>query len=393
MLGGLLTLCLVALADVLLSRSIAGLRALLFVVLTGTSCLMMTGLPELLAPDIPAQGVLILKASLGPLCGAIALTYLGLWLGVLAEDRIIDRLLVGGAYAMVLSTVILAAAASQAPLLAFIPLLTVTAAATAIPIVLAVLASLRSMYLGDPLAKWMVLACVLLAGMVAGLYARGLQLEGLGWDAWALTALCTVAYFVLVMGLAMQRNRMNQQLESAAGLTNKGEDAATGLPTGSVFLSKIDDAFWRSARRQGECTVVCLNMRNLYELGEQAGHGVEQQILSAMAARIRRAVGFRCIVGLYHPRCFVVVISAIKQQYMVLKALQRLQQMIVHPLNVTGRDQARHTFVPKVGFGVVTVLASKAVPSAVLDAAERKALGTDATAAPTVEDTEAVTTI
>jgi len=77
-----------------------------------------------------------------------------------------------------------------------------------------------------------------------------------------------------------------------------------------VLLAKVDDALWRAERAHAQCTAVACTLRNLYSMSEAAGHTVDQQILSAMAARLRRAVGFRYVVGLYHPRCFVVVISA-----------------------------------------------------------------------------------
>ena len=58
--------------------------------------------------------------------------------------------------------------------------------------------------------------------------------------------------------------------------------------------------------------VAAVSIANLYELGEVAGHGIDQQILTALMARIRRIVGFRNVVGLYHPRCFVLVVSAVQ---------------------------------------------------------------------------------
>ena len=96
------------------------------------------------------------------------------------------------------------------------------------------------------------------------------------------------------------------------------------IDTGSALLAQIEHAFWRTAQLDGECTVVCLLVSNLYELAESAGPGLEHQILVTMSARIRRAAGFRCVVGLYHPRCFVVVLSTKKLNNEALDALTRL---------------------------------------------------------------------
>jgi GGDEF domain-containing protein len=141
-----------------------------------------------------------------------------------------------------------------------------------------------------------------------------------------------------------------------------------------VLLSKVDDAFWRSARLNTNCTVICLHLRNLYELSDDAGHLVDQQILSAMAARVRRAVGFRCVVGLYHPRCFVVVMSAVKQPKVIGKMSERLRTLMCKPLDVVGQNDVVHAFLPQFSVGAVTVTAANAIPAQVIDEAEQIAL-------------------
>jgi GGDEF domain-containing protein len=219
----------------------------------------------------------------------------------------------------------------------------------------------------------MTLACIFLAGMVLGLYAYRLTPARFDWSTMALTVFSTIGHFLVVTALAVRRNRQNRQLLRLAGLS-RGADPATGLPTGSVLLSKVDDAFWRSARRNGQCTVVCLHLSNLYQLGEQAGHSVDQQILSAVTARIRRAVGFRCVVGLYHPRCFVLVITGLQQESLVSRSLDRLKLVLSKPLSVVGLDEAFHVFTPRYQLGVVTVQAATADPISVVDEAERLSL-------------------
>ena len=153
--------------------------------------------------------------------------------------------------------------------------------------------------------------------------------------------------------------------------------SATGLPRGSVLLSKVDDAFWRSARLNASCTVICLHLHNLYDLGDAAGHMVDQQILSSMAARVRRAVGFRCVVGLYHPRCFVVVMSAVKQPKVMGKLSAHLRELLCQPLDVIGHNKSAHVFTPQVSVGLITVSAANAIPAQVIDEAEQLALATE----------------
>ena len=374
MLGGLLTLTAIAFADALFNRSVHAFRNLLFVVVAGTSCVVMTGLPEVFLPGIPDRVMMLLKASLGPLSGAVALNYLGVWLGGgMQEDLILHRITSWGSRTLLFSAVALALLATQVPSQDFHPLLLATAVTNMLAVVAGLVVAVRATALGDPLARWLVLACACLAAMTAGLYVRGLHIDGFGLGTWILTAAVSVAYFLRATVLVIMRIRQSRQLARLASL-KFGADPATGLPTGSVLLSKVEHAFWRTARFHGECTVVCLHLRNLYELGEAAGHGVEHQILAAMAARIRRAAGFRCVVGLYHPRCFVVVISADKRRRFVNMTVLRLRHLVADPLSVVGLDGARHEFTPLLGVGVVTLNPASADPLDAINEAERDAL-------------------
>jgi len=375
MLGGLLTLTSLSIADVVFNRSIGAVRNLLFVVITGTSAVLITGLPEVFFPGLPERLLMLLKASLGPLAGAMALNYLGNWLGGIREDVIVYRLTAWGGGAVFVAAIVLAGLAAQVAPADFRQLLLFTAAANMVPVLLALAAVIRAATLGDPLARWMVLACAGLAAMVTGLYLRGLDVPGFGLGTWIATAAVTVAYFLIASVLVIVRNRQTRQLARLAGL-QQGADPATGLPTGSTLLTKVEHAFWRTARFHGECTVVCLYLRNLYELGESAGRGAEHQILAAMAARIRRTAGFRCVVGLYHPRCFVVVISADKRREFVGLTVSRLRSLVAKPLIVVGQDDVRHHFAPRLGVGVVTLDAAGAKPMDALNEAERLAMAT-----------------
>ena len=83
---------------------------------------------------------------------------------------------------------------------------------------LAAIAAIRAAVLGDPLARWMVLACAFLAVMVCGLYLRGLNVEGFGLGTWILTAVSTVAYLLIVTVLVIVRTRHTRQLARLAGL-------------------------------------------------------------------------------------------------------------------------------------------------------------------------------
>lgn len=373
MLGGLLTIGTMALLDVVFSRSVAAWRGLVFTAVAGSSCVLLSGLPESIFPGLPVLPVLILKASLGPLSGAMVLVYLGQWLGTAAEDRLVHHTIVWGSVAMVLTAVIVTVLASLYSDSQSEEILMLAAAFNTLSVLLATLTAVRAAMLGDTMARSMVLACLFLVLSVGGLYSHQLVPSYVDLLLEAATAFSTVMFFLVMVGLGIRHNRRMHRLEQLAGLSHS-HDAATGLPQGSVLLTKVDDAFWRSARLNTNCTVICLHLNNLYELNEIAGHSVDQKILSAMAARIRRAVGFRCVVGLHHPRCFVVVLSAITQVRAGNDITDRLLALMCKPLEVEGINGIPHIFSPQFNLGAVTVHAADAVPVQVIDAAEQQAL-------------------
>jgi diguanylate cyclase (GGDEF)-like protein len=294
-------------------------------------------------------------------------------MGRAMEDPVVRLSIWLGVAAMVVAACVLAVLTLVSQPEDWRGLMSITAVINAMAVLPAAIAALRAVALGDRLAWGILGATVLLAFMVAGLYARALQVPNLGLGLWIPTALSTVAFFMVGTYLGLRRDRANRQLERLANLA-QGADPATGLPQRSTLLSKVDDAIWRSARMNQECTVICLHLQNLYELAEIAGHHADQQILSAMSARIRRSVGFRHVVGLYHPRCFVVVMSTYTQTRLVEKTMQRLRYLMVKPLQVRGLDDALHTFIPRFGFGIVAVTPDNADPAKLIDQAERLSL-------------------
>jgi GGDEF domain-containing protein len=373
MTGGIFAVLLLAVVDGLSRWSQGALRNLLFVLLTGASAVFMTGLPEVFFPDLSPRLLMMLKASLGPLAGAMAVYFLGAWLGGLREDRLVHRLTAWGGAAVFLMALVLALYASQVEPAGFQSLLWMAAGVNMVPVVIAMGVVTRSAALGDPLARWMSPAIACLALMVPGLYMRGLDLPGPSTGTWLLTAVATVAYFLIASVLVVLRTRQRKRLARLLRL-ELGADPATDLPTGSALLTLIEQDFWRTARLRGQTTVICLYLSNLYELAKSPVQGIEQQILANMAARIRRAAGFRCTVGLYHPRCFVVVLSTDRHNAHANQTVDDLRALVAQPLAVEGEWQASYTFKPRVGMGLLTINPARAKPVDVLNQAEQKAI-------------------
>lgn len=364
--GAIALLCLVALGDLFAQRSLASARGLAFIAMTGGASVWMSGLPGLLFPGLDPQIDLVLQASLGPLAGALALSYLGVWMCAGRDDPLTRWLVLLGSAAFVVATVVLALLASLGAGWSRTDVLLASAAVNLATVATAAFVSVRGAVLGDALARWMVVACACLALMVLGLYAHALGLSGLGLFAWVVTALATVAYFLIVIVLTIQRNReVRRMRQLASGLTTENFNIA--MPQGPQLIPRVADAIWRSERLERDCVVAAIVVRNLYELGDHLGHGVEAQILSVLAARIRRHVGFRNVVGLYHPRCFVLAVSPGQDPRRGELLVETLLRSLRDRVRVGPLDQ-RFDFWPSVGMGVVEL---KHHPLSALDAIHR----------------------
>ena len=312
MAGGLLTITLASLSDAALNRSAGAFMGATFVALLSLYAVLLCGLLQVFFPAIPELLKGLLAVALGPLCSTMALDYLGRWLSVKGEDECIARIIAWGTGSMAIATIALSLLGAIATPNDMASLLLVSAGACLLTIVLTGICAWRATWLGDPLAKWVAPSAVALTVTISGLYSQALHPGSLSLGQVAITAFSAVAYLLNIAWLSIVRTRQVKRLERLAGL-QIGIDPVTGLPTGSAFIAKVDDAFWRASRNGMACNVVCMHLHNLYELTDTAGHGVEQQIALAMSARIRRAVGFRCLVGLYHARCFIAVIQVPRQ--------------------------------------------------------------------------------
>lgn len=352
MLGALLTFFGASLADAIRNPTIAAWRALCFIVLVGSSAMLMSGWVEHVW-QIQAHALLLpAKVALGPLSGALALFYLGIWFGNLAQDPWLDRLIHWGSFIQCLAAGLLLVAAVMWPeygrkvlMAAFVVNL--------VSVIMALSAAARGVALGDHLASAMVAACVCLGIMVVGLYAKGL-----GWTSsdllWALTAICTVVYFLVVTVLTILRNRQRRLITRMSEGISK-TDEITGLPVGGTLLSKIDDALWRSARIDCECAVMAVWVDNLYVYNDELDSSIEHEIRRVLAARIGRAIGFRHTLGLQQARCFVVGISAVSHRERVRNKISELVPILLRPIQVGVMLGKSQRYEPQIGVGVIFV--------------------------------------
>ncbi|MET4579722.1 hypothetical protein [Ottowia thiooxydans] len=370
--GGVFTLFTLTLSLFLSDRRSPGtLRNVMFVLAIGVSVILVCGLPETLFPHLNTLAWRVAKVSVGPLSAALTLSYLNLWMGGSREDKVVHHLLLWGSRAMLLAGLALAGSAALMPDQQYSQVLATAAVLNLMAVVLGIGVTLRASVLGDPLAGWMAIACVILFFMTSGLYLRALDVP-LGLGVWAFTAASTLAYFLLTSILVSLRNHENRRLSQLARLDPTVEPI-TGLPSGASLVSKVEHTLWLAGRKQNRSTVICVYLSNLYELADTVERGADSQILPVMAARIRRIVGFRCVVGIYHPRCFIIVQDTDRHRERSSSVLPRLRTLLPQAMQVLGPDAQTHTFHPEIGIGVVETAATSSKVLDVLHEAERQA--------------------
>lgn len=374
MCGAIVLLCLVSAVDMYVQKSVESIRSFAFVGAAGAAAVVLSGVPQILVPEMVPQALLVLKASLGPLAVALALNYLIVWLGVGRDDPLTRRTLTIGSSIYGVATLGLAYLASASGS-AWAPhqVMVISMALLLCAVVVIAFVSARALLLGDTFAGWIVVLAACMAIMVGGLYGKAMALPYFGPLAWIGTALISVIFFLLLVVLTSSRNREVQRIKQLSqGLVAQSFDIP--LPQGSDLIPKVADAMWRSHRLERDCVVAAIVVRNLYELGDGLGRGVETQILAVLAARIRRHVGFRNVVGLYHPRCFLLVVSPGQDPKRGKLLEESLLRSIRERVRV-GPPDRRFDFWPEVGMGVVEVkrhAAMEALPT--IDRAELLAL-------------------
>ena len=371
MTGVLLTVAAVATVNMLVHRNKNAVRGWLSAVLTASACIILTCVPAAVWPSWRELHLLPLQAVLGPLCGALLLSYLGYWSGVGRDDRLVCWLMGPGA-------ILVAIGAWGLLLWTFMGgtadrILPATFLVNSAAVLMGGLVAVRSVTLGDQLARWMVLACVSLAQMTAGLYAKVLALS-MPMGYWILTAVAAVVFFLAAAFLVHVRYLMARRLlRQALGHALPGDPVA--LPRGSQLVQQVDDAIWRSARMERPCVVAAIVLPNLYAHGQVAAAEAEADILLRLAARIRQVVGFRNVVGLLHQRCFVLAVSAVQDPQRGKLVSSRLLQELRMSVPLAA-DPLALPFQPDLGVGVVEVPSDargvEALP--VLNLAEQLAL-------------------
>ncbi len=352
--GVLFTLWIASSLEVLIYRTVSACRGWGFVSLAGGSSVLLTGLPEVLWPGLARWDIHTIKISMGPLSNALALFYLGLWSSLRQDDRLVEGISHIGSWFLLLLVVLLAVGGLNH--VDDHGLLLLAMVVSFLGCVMATIVAVRGMTLGDPLAGWMVLACVFLAVLLGGLYSESLD-SSASLAACVLTAASVVGHFLIVIWLTLARNRETRRLKRETSGLLPSTDSA-GLAQGARLLELMEEALWRSNRMRRPCLVAAIAVPNLQLSHAEHAQAIHANVLGVLTARIRRIVGFRNVLGLYNERCFLLAVSAVQDPKRSDLMVERIFTHLCAPV-ITRQDQTLHEFIPEVGVGVVEIVPGK----------------------------------
>lgn len=343
--GAIGAVVLFGLADSLLQRSAAALQgtayhftSLLFVVL-------LSGMPQAVAPGLSPDGLRVAQVLIGPMCSALGNYWIRGWLSAHQRDRLMEFSLRVSA----LLTPVLAVACLSLPLNQQLP------AAGALCIANSVLVlwlGVRGFLLGDRLALGMALGCLLMLPAIVGLYAIAMGLPGIGAALQALLAASASGCVMVIGAMLWLRNRQEQRTrQEDAGPSQF--DPVTKLYSGIALVRKLIKAQRRRRRTRREGALVAVLVFDVERLNAQLGSAGCNEMFIHLATRIQRQVGVVNPVGRYYDRCFITLVETIHSPAWLRTLGLRVASSLRRPMEVTAADGQRIEVRPDIGVGVV----------------------------------------
>jgi diguanylate cyclase (GGDEF)-like protein len=115
-------------------------------------------------------------------------------------------------------------------------------------------------------------------------------------------------------------------------------DALTGLPNRALILDRIDQMLARSRRVRIPIAVFFLDLDNFKDINDTLGHGVGDQLLSAVGSRLASAIREEDTVGRLGGDEFVVLAEGASLSAGAEVVAERLLDMLSTPFEIAGSE-------------------------------------------------------
>ena len=139
-----------------------------------------------------------------------------------------------------------------------------------------------------------------------------------------------------LLGAIKHHSQLRQQAEH--DLLHAAEhDAITTLPNRLSLNSSLQQILADAGQRQRQVAVLCLGVDDFREINEQFGYPYGDQVLAALAERLRRYVGqVQCLARLGGDQ-FALVQSDLKQPYQAAELAQSILDSLDEPFQLDGQ--------------------------------------------------------
>jgi diguanylate cyclase (GGDEF)-like protein len=148
-----------------------------------------------------------------------------------------------------------------------------------------------------------------------------------------------------------ERLRADEQLErreeELAFLAT--HDPLTGLPNRTLILDRVQQMLARSTRNQTPVAALFIDIDNFKSINDSLGHGIGDELLRAVAARLEGVVRHADALGRLGGDEFVVIAEELSLAAGPELVAERLLEALKHPFSLGEDEQTRVTVTASIG--------------------------------------------
>jgi len=129
-------------------------------------------------------------------------------------------------------------------------------------------------------------------------------------------------------------------------------DALTGLPNRTLILDRVEQMLARSARSQAPVAALFVDLDNFKSINDTLGHGVGDELLRAVAARLDGVIRGADALGRLGGDEFVVITEELSLAAGPELIAERLLDALKHPFKLGAGQKTRLTMTASVGIAI-----------------------------------------
>jgi diguanylate cyclase (GGDEF)-like protein len=126
-------------------------------------------------------------------------------------------------------------------------------------------------------------------------------------------------------------------------------DPLTGLPNRTLILDRVEQMLARSIRNQAPVAALFIDVDNFKTINDTLGHGVGDELLCAVAARLGGVVRHADAVGRLGGDEFVVIAEELSLAAGPELVAERLLEALKHPFKLGEEEETRLTVTASIG--------------------------------------------